>query len=132
MVIEQVLLDRLGEHAADAKLDNIECVLTSPDKPSLPAGQVDTVFLVNTYYYFSNPHVYMTKLREALAPGGRIVIIDLIPKTRAERGFGPPLRMQVSRKQVDATMSAVGFKPTAVHTFLPEQYFVEYRRETAP
>ena len=130
--IEQVLLDRLGEHAADAKLDNIECVLTVPHKPSLPPGRIDTALLVNTYYYLSNPRDYMIRLGEALAPGGRIVIIDLIPRSRAERGFGPPLHKQVSRERVDAVMSAVGFKPTAVHTFLPEQYFVEYRRETAP
>ena len=58
---------------------------------------------------------------------GRIVIIDFIPKSREQRGFGPKLEMQLDRETINREMAASGLQPAAVHTFLPEQYFVEYR-----
>ncbi len=94
--------------------------------PKLPAGEVDTIFIVDTYHHFNYRPVYVAKLRRALAPGGRIVIIDFIPKSREERGFGPRLEMQLDRATIDSEMAASGLQPAAVHTFLPEQYFVEY------
>lgn len=124
--IESRMLDRLREHAADRSLQNIDMVLAKEDDPALPGGAVDTIFIVDTYHHFSYRPVYVAKLKKALAPGGRIVIIDFVPKSREERGFGPPLEMQLSRKVVDAELATSGFYPAAEHTFLPEQYFVEY------
>ena len=86
----------------------------------------DTILIVDTYHHFSYRPVYVARLKKALAPGGRIVIIDFVPKSREERGFGPRLEMQLSRKVVDAELATSGFYPAAEHTFLPEQYFVEY------
>jgi hypothetical protein len=64
-----------------------------------------------------------------LAEGGRIVIIDFVPKSREERGFGPPLSMQLSQATVDEEMATADLRAALVHTFLPEQYFVEYRAQ---
>ena len=125
--IESRMLDRLRKHAADRSLQNIDRVLAKEDDPALPAGTVDTILIVDTYHHFSYRPVYVAKLKEALAPGGRIVIIDFVPKSREERGFGPRLEMQLSRHVVDAELATSGFYPAAEHTFLPEQYFVEYR-----
>lgn len=125
--VKAEMLDRLREHIAKRELSNIEPQLVPENDPRLTPGQVDTVFIVNTYHHFSYRPVYVSKLRRALAPGGRIVIIDFIPKSREQRGFGPKLEMQLDRATVDGEMAASGLQPAAVHTFLPEQYFVEYR-----
>ncbi len=125
--VQAEMLDRLREHLAKRELSHIEPQLVPENDPRLPSGQVDTVFIVNTYHHFSYRPVYVSKLRRALAPGGRIVIIDFIPKSREQRGFGPKLEMQLDRATVDREMAASGLRPAAVHTFLPEQYFVEYR-----
>ena len=125
--IETEMLDRLRQHIAEGGLSNIEPQLVPENDPMLPAGEVDTILIVNTYHHFSYRPVYVSKLRRALAPGGRIVIIDFIPKSREERGFGPRLEMQLERATVDGEMAASNLQPAAVHTFLPEQYFVEYR-----
>ena len=125
--IQAEMLDRLREHIAERGVSNIEPQLVPENDPRLPPGQVDTVFIVNTYHHFSYRPVYVSKLRRALAPGGRIVILDFIPKSREQRGFGPRLEMQLDRATIDSEMAASGLQPTAVHRFLPEQYFVEYR-----
>jgi hypothetical protein len=68
-------------------------------------------------------------MRAALTPGGRVVIIDYVPKTWAERPWGPLPHIQISRETVDAYMARAGLKPIKAHDFLPEQYFVEYAAE---
>ncbi len=125
--IEPAMLARLREQMRDRKIENIRAVHCTESDPALPAGQVDTIFIVNTYHHFEYRPVYVSRLKQALAPGGRIVIIDFVPKSRKERGFGPRLEMQLSRKTVDAELATSGFYPAAEHSFLPEQYFVEYR-----
>lgn len=125
--IEQAMLDRLAQHARGRSIENINYVLAPPDDPLLPDGRIDTVLIVNTYHHLPDREAYAAKLRAALVRGGRVVVIDFIPKSREERGFGPPLEMQLDRRQVDAEMATAGFFPSAVHSFLSEQYFVEYR-----
>lgn len=125
--IEPKMLDRLRQHVAKAKLNNIEYVLAPQDNPSLPEGHIDTILIVNTYHHFEYRPAYLSRLRHALTGKGRIVIIDFVPKSPDERGFGPPLEMQLPVETVDAELASAGFEPAARHTFLPEQYFVEYR-----
>ncbi len=125
--IEPKILARARAHAVAAGLSNIEYVHCLADDPRLPVASADTIVIVNTFHHFADRRAYVAKLRKALLPGGRIVNIDFIPKPREERGFGPPLEMQLSRETVDADMAAAGLRPARVHEFLPEQYFVEYR-----
>jgi ubiquinone/menaquinone biosynthesis C-methylase UbiE len=125
--IEPQMLARARQHAVAAGLANIEYVHGVADDPLLPSGVVDTILIVNTFHHFSDCRAYVAKLRKALVPGGRIVNIDFTPKLQEQRGFGPPLEMQLRREVVDQDMAAAGLRPVKVHEFLPEQYFVEYR-----
>ncbi len=124
--VEPKMLERTRQHATEAGVSNVELVNCAMDDPGLPVGEVDTIVIVNTYHHFPNRPAYIAKLRAALAPGGRLVNIDFIPKPKEERGFGPPEWMQIPRAVVDAEMAAAGLVPVRSHLFLPEQYFVEY------
>ncbi len=124
--IEQLLLDTIEAKMNHAKLTNIKLKLVKPDDPDLPPASADTILIVDTWHYVKDRGAYANKLKPALAPGGRVVIIDYTPKPFEERPWGPPPEQQLSRKMVDADMAAAGLKPKKVHDFLPEQYFVEY------
>jgi SAM-dependent methyltransferase len=126
--VARQMIDYLADRMHRERIGNIVPILAPSNNPTLPASGVDTVLIVNTYHHLDDRASYLAHLDEALAPGGRIVIIDFVPKPREERGFGPPLGMQLSRETVDAELSQAGFVPARVHDFLPEQYFVEYRR----
>ncbi len=125
--IEPKMLERLRQHIAEANVDNIRTVLAPDNDPTLPPGAVDTILIVNTYHHFPDRPAYVAKLKRALTPGGRIANIDFIPRTREARGFGPSFDHQLAREAADKEMAANGLYPAVVHTFLPEQYFVEYR-----
>lgn len=127
--IEPRMLQRCQEHIEKADLTNIKLVHCTPDDPHLPDGQIDTVLIVNTYHHIQNRPDYLAKLKRALVPGGRVVIIDFIPKSQQERGFGPPLERQLSKLTVEREFHAAGFSRSKSHEFLPEQYFIEFRTQ---
>jgi SAM-dependent methyltransferase len=130
--IAQEMLDYLAARAAEEKLAIIRLVKVERDDPRLPEGQVDTVLLVDTLHYIKERGAYCRKLRPGLAPGGRVVVIDYIPKPWEERPWGPPPEQKMSREEVDAAMAEAGLVPVRVHDFLTEQFFVEYRAAPTP
>ena len=126
--IRQEMLDYIAKRVEEEKLENIRPMLVFDDDPQLPQGRVDTILLVDTWHYIRKPE-YAKKLRAGLAPGGRVVIIDYRPKPFEERPWGPPPEQQTSREELDAHFAEAGLKPVKEHTFLPEQYFVEFQAE---
>lgn len=120
------ILEFLDGRLREAGLTNVKTLRVGKDDPQLPAAKVDTVLLVDTLHYVSGRDAYAKKLRAGLAPGGRVVVIDYTPKPWAERPWGPPPEQNMSREEVDEAMAAAGLFPSKVHTFLPEQFFVEY------
>jgi ubiquinone/menaquinone biosynthesis C-methylase UbiE len=124
--IRQEMLDHIAARLREAQLTNVDLKLVKPDDPGLPDGSVDTILMVDTVHYIQDRAAYARKLRPALAPGGRVVIIDFRYDPAAEREFAPPIEQQVPRETLDAEMQAAGFKVVAAYDYLPEQYFVVY------
>jgi arsenite methyltransferase len=123
--IRQEMLDYIQNRIDQEKVENVRLSLVPNDDPQLPAGGVDTILMVDTWHYIRDPE-YAKKLRAALAPGGRVVIIDYKPRPWEERSWGPPPQQQTSREELDGHFAQAGLKPVKVHDFLEEQYFVEY------
>ncbi len=121
------VLEYLDARARREGLGNIRTRRVAADDPELPAGGVDTVLMVDTLHYVKDRAAYARKLRAGLAPGGRVVVIDFVPKALEERPWGPPPEQKMSREEADAAMAEAGLVPARVHGFLAEQFFVEYR-----
>ncbi len=121
------VLEYLEARARREGLTNIRIQRVTADDPQLPAGGVDTILMVDTLHYVKERGAFANKLRAGLAPGGRVAVIDFIPKTPEERPWGPPPEQKMSRAEVDAAMAEAGLVPARVHDFLKEQFFVEYR-----
>jgi len=114
----------------DARLEregivNVRTVLADKDDPKLPAAGLDTILMVDVWHYIRDP-AFARRLRDALAPGGRLVVIDYRPRPWEERPWGPPPEQQTPREELDAHMAEAGLVPARSHEFLSEQYFVEY------
>ncbi|MCM2254522.1 MAG: methyltransferase domain-containing protein [Vicinamibacteria bacterium] len=130
--INDTLLELLADRVAKAGLANVKVAKVERDDPKLPPGSVDTILMVDTLHYVADRPAYARKLAAALAPGGRVVVIDFLPKPIGERPWGPPPEQEMPRAEVDAAMAAAGLRPAAVHEFLTEQFFVEYRAAAEP
>jgi hypothetical protein len=100
--------------------------MAASDDPQLAPGSVDTILMIDAIHYVKDRTAYAKKLLPGLAPGGRVVIIDYIPKPMSERPWGPPPEQQFPKEQLDREMAGAGFKVVAAYDFLPDQFFVVY------
>jgi predicted methyltransferase len=103
---------------------NVTKVLAKMDDPMLPVGGVDTVFFCNVVHHLDGRAAYFAKVRKALKPEGRVVVLDF---HKRELPVGPPPGMKISREEMVKEWEAAGFRLAAEQTFLPNQYFLEFR-----
>jgi SAM-dependent methyltransferase len=74
--VEPRQLDTLRAKLVAQHIDNVVPVLASSSNPHLPPAQIDVVLLVDTYYHLPNRVAYFTALRHALAPDGRLAVLQ--------------------------------------------------------
>lgn len=125
--IRQEMLDYIFSRMQAEQLQNIELMKVEPDDPMLPSGGVDLILMIDTMHYIKERTAYGEKLRAGLAPGGKLVIIDYIPKPWEERPWGPPPQQHLSKETLNADLAKAGLKVVNDYDFLPEQYFVVYQ-----
>lgn len=130
--ISQLMLDYIERRIKAEQLENVELRKVERDDPQLPDGGVDLILMVDTIHYIMDTDArtaYAKKLRAGLAPGGRLVIIDYIPKPWEERPWGPPPQQHLPVETLNEDMARGGLKVIKQYDFLPEQYFVVYGAE---
>src|SRR6476620_804596 len=74
--IQPEMLELLKKNIAARGLKNVETVLGAVDDPRLPSGKIDLVLLVDVYHEFSQPQKMLRKIRQALKPDGRLVLLE--------------------------------------------------------
>lgn len=123
--IEPDMIRYMSERAAREKLPNLVPVLGTAADPAIP-GQVDLIFVCDTYHHIEQRTDYFRKVAASLAPGGRLVIVDF---KATDTPVGPPLAMRVSPSQIDAELGPAGFRRASLdEATLPHQYIVIYTR----
>jgi SAM-dependent methyltransferase len=128
--IKQEMLDYIERRTKIEQLDNVELLLAQPDDPMLPPGKADLILMVDVYHYITESDARVAfgeKLRAGLAPGGRLVIIDFIPKPWEERPWGPPPQQKLSKETLSADLAKAGFEVVEEYDFITEQVFVVYQ-----
>jgi predicted methyltransferase len=108
--VNPISLRELRE-ALPEELTNIEIVRGEENDPKLPAGQLDAVLVVNAYHEFAEHAAVLAKVREALKPGGRLVLIEPTPlrpedTTRAAQAR----RHQIAIEFAEADLAQAGFE----------------------
>lgn len=125
--IQPEMLDLLRERADGAGVRNIEPVLGTTADPKLEPGSVDLALLVDVYHEFDHPEQMLAKLRRALAPRGRIVLVEF----RAEDPAVPiKPEHKMSRAQVLLEMQANGFVLADEFDGLPWQHLLSFTVES--
>ena len=118
--VDPRLVTHMQQRFATAGLANVEARLVGLDDPELGAGTVDRVLVVDTWHHLTDRVAYARRLRQALAPGGLLAVVDY--PTDARRG--PPQELRLSEQAVLAELGAAGFAARVVAESLPDQYVV--------
>jgi SAM-dependent methyltransferase len=116
--------DYLLAHREKWGTPNIEPRLAMYDDPMLPVGELDLVFTANTYAYIRDRVAYFRKVREALRPGGRLVVIDFQPQAQVPATMAPDPRYRVARDAAVHELELAGFRVVDEPNFLALQWFL--------
>jgi ubiquinone/menaquinone biosynthesis C-methylase UbiE len=123
--IQREMLDQLEKNMHDRHIANVRPVLGTIDDPKLPASSMDLILLVDVYHEFSEPEKMLDHMRDALKPGGRLVLLEY----RAEDP-NVPIRPEhkMTVKQVRAEVEPEGYKFEQSIETLPQQHIIIFRR----
>lgn len=103
--------NRLAERVYRERLDNVSVRLGAPADPRLPANSFDRILMVHMYHEIEAPYEFLWRMRPALKPGGRVVIVDANRPT-ANHGTPPAL--------LACELAAVGYRLSEAKA-LPQQ-----------
>jgi ubiquinone/menaquinone biosynthesis C-methylase UbiE len=123
--IQQEMLRLLDERAKAAEITNIKPILGTVADPMLPEGKADLILCVDVYHEFSHPEQMLAAMKKALAPGGRLVLVEF----RAEDPNVPikPLH-KMSKEQVLKELTPNGFELAEQFDKLPWQHVMFFER----
>lgn len=110
--VEEDKVGEIRERMADAGLDNVTAVLGDQRQTGLPAGCCDAVLVRMVYHHFTDPPKMRASLKEALRPGGVVVIVDLPPRKNWRDLPGVPERggHGISMEDLVEEMTSAGFE----------------------
>jgi ubiquinone/menaquinone biosynthesis C-methylase UbiE len=74
--VKQSVLTKLHDKADAQHVANLETVLGGDDDPMLSPGTFDAILVSNTYHEFTQPSAMLKRIREALKPDGRLVVVE--------------------------------------------------------
>jgi precorrin-6B methylase 2 len=118
------MLDIIRSKIARERLANVELVQGRADDPVLPPDTFDTILMVDVYHELAAPQVFVRKLKDALKPDGRLVLIEFrLEDPRV------PIREEhkMSVAQVRQELGADGFRIDRVIDVLPWQHIIVLR-----
>lgn len=126
--IEPDMIRYVKERAAQAGWSNVAPAQVPYDNPSLPPGGVHRVLIVNTWHHIPERAAYAEKIKEGLAEGGMLLVVDFT----LESEMGPPKKERLSPETVAEELRAGGLEAEILEESLPAQYIVVGRKGSAP
>ncbi len=78
-------IKRLHTRVDKDHLINVDVIEGVPDDPKLPSAELDAVLMVITYHEIADYQKMLEHVAAALKPGGRLVVVDLVPNKTLTR-----------------------------------------------
>ncbi len=128
--IQPEMLQILEESLEKEGITNVEPVLGGADDPNLPTGVIDWILLVDVYHEFSEPEGMLARMRDSLAPGGRVALLEY--RLEDETGDHIYADHRMSVRQVLVEWQAAGYELAELYEFLPSQHMFILRNAADP
>lgn len=115
-------LDNQVSKLTDSLANRLETRLAEPGDPHLQSQEVDVILVVNTYIYMADRIRYFRNLKQAIKPGGHLVIVDFKKKPMK---VGPSQDLRMAPHQIEAELLSSGYTNIRVdNTTLEYQYMI--------
>jgi len=121
-------VEHLRRRAAENGLERVQVVRCTERSVELPPDSVDVALVCDTYHHFEYPRSTLASLREALKPGGLLVIVDFERRPDSRQWVLDHVRC--GSEQVIAEIEAEGFRlvDRPPVSGLSENYLLRFRR----
>ncbi len=126
----------LAHIAADARKNKRTQVVTvrgSQQTTNLPKGSVDVAFMSDVYHHLEHPESVLASLREAIKPGGRLVLVEF-DRVEGKSAAFVLKHVRAGRKVFIKEIESAGFKriPSPKAPALKENFFAAFERIGSP
>jgi SAM-dependent methyltransferase len=119
--VQPQMLELLSRRLSAKRITNVTLVQGTVDDPKLAPASVDLELMVDVYHELSQPQVMLHHLREALKPGGRLVLLEYRKEDPAIP-IKPEHKMSVAEAKLE--VEAEGFTLSTVDEALPRQHIL--------
>lgn len=103
-------LDRLRARVASEGLANVTVTEGAVDDPKLAPASVDAILIVNAYHEMTAYPAMLARMKAALKPDGRLVIVEPISKSRRSQPRADQTRNhEIAADYVKEDVKAAGF-----------------------
>src|SRR4051812_46848628 len=119
--VQPQMLEMLRRRIERERITNITLVQGTVDDPKLPPVSVDLELMVDVYHEFAAPQAMLRGLRQALKPGGRLVLVEY-RKENPAIPIRPEHKMSVAEAKME--LEAEGFTLAKVDESLPRQHIL--------
>jgi SAM-dependent methyltransferase len=127
--LQPQMLYILARRLEERRITNVTLVQGTADDPKLAPASVDLALMVDVYHELSQPQAMLRRLREALKPGGRLVLLEY-------RKEDPTIPIRFEHKMTVAEakleVEAEGFTLSKVVEALPRQHILIFTVKPAP
>ena len=137
--ITKSFIEHIEKTCRQEKITNVVGVLCPPDSTNLPPQSIDVAFVCDTYHHFEYPQKTLASIRQALRPGGRLVIVEfhkagkMKDHIRADKGafvqeivaagFNRIMEWPLADSQYLVCFQKTGLRPPAVPLVVHDPYF---------
>lgn len=123
--IQPEMITMLRERMQKANLHNIKPVLGLEADPKLPPGSCDVILMVDVYHELSRPQEMLSRIRTALKPDGRLVLLEYKKEDPAI-----PIRSEhkMSIGEAKSEVEHEGFKLDTNVKELPRQHVLVFHK----
>jgi ubiquinone/menaquinone biosynthesis C-methylase UbiE len=119
--VQPQMLEILSRRLAAKRITNVTLLQGTVDDPKLAPASVDLELMVDVYHELSQPQSMLRHLREALKPGGRLVLLEY-RKEDPTIPIKPDHKMSVAEAKLE--VEAEGFTLWGVDEALPRQHIL--------
>ena len=123
--LQPEMIDLLRTRLAERRITNVTLIQGAIDDPKLPPSSIELALLVDVYHEFSAPQAMLRRIREALKPDGRLVLLEY-----RKEDPNVPIRFEHKMSVAEAKLEVEDeqFQLVAVDERLPRQHILIFAR----
>jgi ubiquinone/menaquinone biosynthesis C-methylase UbiE len=124
--VDDDMLGLLAREVRERGAANVTVVRAEPDDPMLPDGEIDLVFVCDTYHHIADRPAYFRRVLADLAPNGRVAIVEYDERAG---GFASAFGHFTPLETIEREMREAGYERIRNHEILTRQSFQIFRAD---